>query len=191
MNVILASSSTYRKTLLERLISDFTCMSPNIDETPLVSEKAHETSLRLAKAKAAEIAKSQNNALIIASDQVACVNGQQLGKPGCAEKNIEQLEKCSGLTVNFYTSLVVHNTASHSVQSCVDQFDVTFRQLTREQIERYVRRERAFDCAGGFKVEGLGIALFEKLSGKDPNSLVGLPLIELVTMLEKEGCPIL
>lgn len=187
MNVILASSSPYRRMLLEKLGFPFTCISPDIDESPLEKEAPRDLVARLAKAKAAEIAKQSNAGIVIASDQTACFNGVPLGKPHTVENAVAQLEQFSGNTVTFYTSLFVHNIESGDAEGVVDTYKVVFRSLTRRQIEAYVAKESPLDCAGSFKSEGLGITLFERLEGDDPNALIGLPLIKLVTLFHRLG----
>jgi septum formation protein len=143
--------------------------------------------LRLAEAKARAVAESHPDALVIGSDQVACIDGVVLGKPECRARAIEQLTRSSGREVIFYTGLCLLSTASGRVQTHCETFRVHFRTLSRKRIEGYVDRERPFACAGSFRSEGLGIALFERLEGDDPNALVGLPLIRLIAMLESEG----
>ena len=187
MKIILASSSAYRKALLERLLIKFSCIAPNIDESPRDNESPQSLALRLAEQKALAIAGHEPNALIIGSDQVAWLNGEQLHKPGDRHRNIEQLMRCQGKEVTFYTSIALYNSATKTMQSHIETYRTLFRPLSTNQIERYVDHEQAFDCAGGFKMEGLGISLFEHISGEDPNVLIGLPLIRLVSMFEKEG----
>lgn len=188
--IVLASSSRYRQQLISQLGIPAECHAPNIDETPLNTEKPAETALRLAQQKAAHVATQHKDALVIGSDQVADLDGIALGKPGDRGRTIEQLQACSGKTLHFHTGLCLINSQSGRQQDCVDTFTVRFRPLTTEQITRYVDKEPAFDCAGGFKMEGLGISLFERLSGDDPNTLIGLPLIRLVDFLTKEDYPL-
>ncbi|MAK43926.1 MULTISPECIES: Maf family protein [Spongiibacter] len=185
--IVLASSSRYRQQLISQLGIQAECHAPNIDETPLNTEKPAETALRLARQKAAHVATQHKDALVIGSDQVADLDGIALGKPGDRDQTIEQLQACSGKTLHFHTGLCLINSQSGRQQNCVETFTVHFRPLTTDQITRYVDKEPAFDCAGGFKMEGLGISLFERLSGDDPNTLIGLPLIRLVDFLTKEG----
>lgn len=130
-------------------------------------------------------------ALVIGSDQVAWLDGEQLHKPGNRQNNIRQLQLCSGKCVTFYTAVALFNASSQTIQCQVVPYKTQFRQLTDEQIHNYVEREKAYDCAGGFKMEGLGIALFEHIRGDDPNSLTGLPMIALVSMLKNEGVDVL
>lgn len=188
--IVLASSSRYRQQLVSQLGIHAECHAPNIDETPLNTEKPAETALRLAQQKAAHVANQHKDALVIGSDQVADLDGIALGKPGDRNRTIEQLQACSGKTLRFHTGLCLINSQSGRQQDCIETFTVCFRPLTTEQITRYVDKEPAFDCAGGFKMEGLGISLFERLSGDDPNTLIGLPLIRLVDFLTKEDYPL-
>lgn len=189
--LILASSSSYRRQLLAKLGLAVEARSPNIDERAAPGELPRNLALRLAREKARAVLPHCPEALIIASDQVADLNGTALGKPGTADAAVDQLRRCSGQKVHFHTALVLHNAASGAVQCAVDCTTVTFRELDVAAIRRYVEREPALDCAGAFKVEGLGIALFEAVDSQDPNSLVGLPLITLITMLKEENYPVL
>lgn len=184
--LILASSSPYRRELLARLRLSFSWESPAIDEQRLPNESPRAMVLRLAEAKAHAIAARHPNAVIIASDQAAIVEGEILGKPGTHENAVAQLQRISGRTVEFLTSLAVFNSTTHRLQLDVVPFTVHMRNLSLAQIENYLRLERPYDCAGSFKSEGLGIVLFEKMVGDDPNALVGLPLIRLREMLENE-----
>ena len=199
--IILASSSKYRRALLDKLGLDklgldksakgYRGVAPEVDEQPLPGEAPAALVERLAIAKARAVAQSHPEALIIGSDQVASIDGQILGKPGNHQAAIAQLERLSGRQVCFLTGLCVLNAKTDQTQSCCDPFWVSFRHLTREKIVNYLEREQPYDCAGAFKSEGLGIALFSRLEGEDPNSLIGLPLIRLVAMLEREGVDIL
>jgi len=191
MKIILASSSTYRKNLLSKIITDFECVSPDIDESQHQNETFTALAKRLAIEKAQTIAKQSPNALIIGSDQVACVGSTQLCKPQTKTNTIQQLLSCQNRTAYFYTSICLLNSKTGDIQSSVERYETQFRNLNEQQITQYVEREPAYDCAGGFKMEGLGIALFEKISGEDPNTLIGLPLIKLIQMLENEGICIL
>lgn len=183
--IVLASSSRYRRELLAKILSNFATSNPNIDESAKDLEKPSELALRLAIEKAEALANEFPNALIIGSDQVAQLGNQALGKPGTSERAIEQLRLCSGQTVYFYTGLALHNSALGVTESCLDCVEVQFRDLSETEISNYIDRESPLDCAGSFKCEGLGITLFEKIHSNDPNSLVGLPLIELNRMLIK------
>lgn len=189
--LVLASTSPYRKTLLEKLQLPFETVSPEIDETSLPDESPEQLVARLAESKAKAAAAKFSHALIIGSDQVAVVEGKIVGKPGNHDNAVAQLKRASGKRVVFLTGLCVYNTASQRSQVEVVPFSVVFRQLTETQIEHYLQREQPYNCAGSFKSEGLGIALFERLEGDDPNTLIGLPLIRLVRMLENEGYPVL
>lgn len=189
--IVLASTSPYRKALLEKLQVNFATAAPAIDESVLPGESPEQLVARLAEAKATAIANQFPNALIIGSDQVAVVDGKIVGKPGTHDKAIAQLKRASGKRVIFLTGLCVYNTLSQRTQVEVVPFSVIFRQLTDTQIEHYLQREKPYNCAGSFKSEGLGIALFERLEGDDPNTLIGLPLIRLIRMLESEGFSVL
>jgi len=191
MKIVLASSSLYRKQLLEKIIPIFEIDSPNIDESRQPNESFISQAQRLAYEKAQILSNNHPNALIIGSDQVACLGTEQLCKPLNAENTFKQLKHCQGQTVNFHTGICLFNSATQQFQSTVESYQTKFRLLSDHQIKSYINKEPAFDCAGGFKVEGLGIALFEKISGNDPNILVGLPLIRLISMLEKEGVAVL
>jgi MAF protein len=185
--LVLASTSPYRRALLERLRLPFETAAPRVDERRNSSESPQVLVLRLAEAKARAIAETYRNALIIGSDQVACIGDEVLGKPGDREQAVAQLERASGRTLVFHTGLCLLNTMTGRAQTLVEPYRVHFRALTRQQIEGYLDREQPFDCAGSFKSEGLGIALFERVEGDDPNTLIGLPLIRLITLLESEG----
>ncbi len=185
--LVLASTSPFRRALLERLGLPFTTAAPEVNETRLPGEPPQVLVLRLAEAKARAVAPVHPGALIIGSDQVACIDDQVLGKPGDRDQAIAQLQRASGRAVVFQTGLCLLNTMTGRAQTLVEPFRVHFRPLTVERIEGYLDRERPYNCAGSFKSEGLGIALFERLEGDDPSALVGLPLIRLVTLLESEG----
>ncbi len=186
-NIILGSSSPFRKELLSRLGLPFRIDSPDIEESHRPGETPQELVERLARAKAEAVGAKYPNALIIGSDQVACNNGAILGKPGDRESAIQQLSEASGQCVTFYTGLCLLNTATANAQVVCEPFHIYFRPLEREQIERYLDAEEPYNCAGSFKSEGLGIALSERLEGDDHNALIGLPLIRLIAMLENEG----
>ena len=189
--LVLASTSPYRKALLGKLQVKFEMASPDTDESALPGESPEQLVARLAEAKAKAIADRYPHALIIGSDQVAVVDGKIVGKPGDHDNAMAQLKRASGKRVTFLTGLCLYNTLSHRTQVEVAPFSVIFRELTDSQIEHYLQREQPYNCAGSFKSEGLGIALFERLEGDDPNTLIGLPLIRLIRMLESEGFPIL
>lgn len=185
--LVLASTSPFRRALLERLGRAFTVASPAIDESPRPGEGPEDLVVRLARAKAEAVAAEHPEALIIGSDQVACVEGRILGKPGTRDKAIAQLSLAAGKTVVFHTGLCLLNARTGVARTVSEPFRVHFRPLTQAQIQGYVDQERPFHCAGSFQSEGLGIALFERLEGQDPNALIGLPLIRLVTLLRAEG----
>ncbi len=185
--LVLASTSPYRRMLLERLGLRFSIASADIDETRRPDEPAQVLVLRLAEAKARAVASLNPGAVIIGCDQVACLDDAVLGKPGSRDNAIAQLERVSGRSVLFQTGLCLLDTRDGRVQTLVEPFHVHFRVLARARIERYLDRERPYDCAGSLKSEGLGIALFERLEGDDPSALIGLPLIRLIALLEAVG----
>lgn len=187
MKLVLASTSAYRRELLQRFGLPFEVARPDIDETPLPSEAPQATAERLAVEKARAVAEQFPDALIIGSDQVAYMGDARFGKPGTVERAIAQLKSMSGRTVFFHTALALLNTRSGHVQVDAVPTEVRFRSLGDDEIVRYVNKERPLDCAGSAKSEGLGIALLDALSGDDPNALVGLPLIALARMLRNEG----
>lgn len=189
--LVLASTSPYRKALLERLGLPFQTAAPDVDESALENETPQQLVARLAEAKARAIATQYSDALIIGSDQVAVLDGNILGKPGTHAKAVQQLQNARGRQVIFLTGLCLLNTSTDHCHVRVVPFSVVFRTLTEVQIEQYLQREKPYDCAGSFKSEGLGISLFEHLEGDDPNALVGLPLIELVNLLAIEGVDVL
>jgi MAF protein len=185
--LILASTSPYRRELLKKLHLPFECAAPEVDEIPLPSEPPRQLVLRLAQAKAKALAERYPNHLIIGSDQVCVLDGKITGKPHTEENARQQLRKASGHVVTFYTGLALYNSANGHLQTECEPFDVHFRQLSDSEIAHYVQKEQPLNCAGSFKSEGLGIALFDRLEGRDPNTLVGLPLIALTKMLRHEG----
>lgn len=188
--LVLASSSPYRRELLQRLQLPFTCCSPNIDERPLADETPEVLVQRLAVAKARALRAQFLQHLIIGSDQVAVLDGQILGKPGTAAAAIAQLTAASGRSVTFHTGLCLLDSASGTIQVDCVPFTVHFRSLSPAQISRYIEREQPLDCAGSFKSEGLGISLFRATEGEDATSLIGLPLIRLCNMLSQAGIAI-
>lgn len=188
--LVLASTSPFRQQLLSKLQLPFTTAAPDCDETPLANESPEQLVQRLAESKARSCPVPQNS-LVIGSDQVCVIDGKIVGKPHTREKAIEQLLSQSGKAITFYTGLALYNRATDSARVELDTFTVHFRHLNREMVTRYVDQEQPFNCAGSFKSEGLGIALFERLEGDDPNSLVGLPLIRLIRLLEQEQFPVL
>lgn len=189
--LILASSSIYRRELLERLQLPFTTISPEIDETALTHEKPEETALRLAQAKARKVAIEQPKALIIGCDQVATLEGIQLGKPLSHDNAVRQLRMMRGKRVIFHSALCLFNAETGNMQVDNVPFVVQFRHLTDAQIENYLLKEQPYHCAGSAKSEGLGIALIESMQGDDPNALIGLPLIKLISMLQNAGVAII
>ena len=190
-SLVLASTSPYRRALLERLGLPFTAVAPQVDETRRPGESAPSLVVRLAQAKASAVAPEHPDALIIGSDQVAVIEDRILGKPGDREHAIAQLTSAAGKTAVFHTGLCLLNAATGRTGTVCELFRVYFRRLSLAQIAGYVDREQPFDCAGAFKSEGLGIALFERMDGDDPNALVGLPLIRLVDLLAAEGVDVL
>ncbi len=169
---------------MEKLGLPFTQLAPHCDETPLDGESPQQLVVRLAELKARSC-NVREESLVIGSDQVCVIDGEIIGKPHTREKAIEQLTRQSGKAIHFYTGLAVYDTANDKIESNYERFTVYFRELCANQIEAYVDKEQPFYCAGSFKSEGLGIALFEKLEGRDPNTLVGLPLIMLLEMLAR------
>lgn len=190
--IILASGSIYRRQLLAQLKLPFRWVAPDIDERPRHNEPPHRLVERLALEKAKAIARHHpKEPLVIGSDQIAMLGGEVLGKPGARDRNITQLLQCSGRRVEFWTGIALLNHPTGHTQVDVVPFSVIFRSLTPDQIEHYVDLEKPFDCAGGFRLEGLGISLFERLLGEDPSALIGLPLIRLIEMLKHEGFDVL
>lgn len=187
MKLVLASTSAYRRELLQRFGLPFEVARPDIDESPLPDETPQATAERLAVEKARAVAGQFEDALIIGSDQVAHMGDTRFGKPGTVERAVAQLQSMSGRTVVFHTALAVLNTRSGRVQLDAVPTEVRFRSLSSDEIVRYVNKELPLDCAGSAKSEGLGITLLDALAGDDPNALVGLPLIALARMLRNEG----
>jgi septum formation protein len=190
-NLILASSSPFRRELLTHLQIPFSWLSPDVDETPLPNELPQETALRLAQVKARKIGESHTDALIIGCDQVATLDNQQLGKPLTHENATRQLRLMRGREVIFHSALCLYNAVTQNMQAEVVPYIVKFRNLTDDQIENYLNKEQPYHCAGSAKSEGLGIAIIEKMTGDDPNALIGLPLIALVNMLQNEGLAVI
>lgn len=185
--IVLASSSPYRRMLLERLHISFRCYNPDIDETPLKGESPPALVRRLAREKAAAVARVYPGALVVGSDQVAVCGRKILNKPGDHERARAQLQQLSGHNVRFHTGLCVLNDNTGSVQVDAIPCQIKFRKLGLAEIERYLAAERPYDCAGSFKSEGLGITLLACMQGDDPTALIGLPLIRLCEMLRNEG----
>jgi len=196
VSLILASSSPFRKAILEKLRIDFKTVSPDINESRENGETPFNLVNRLSKEKALEVAKSYSG-LIIASDQVATlgkgnnVDDEIFSKPGSNENAFLQLKKSSGKTITFLTGLALLNTETLKIQTHVEHYKVTFKTLSDNQILSYLNKEDVLNCAGSFKSEGLGVALFSNMEGSDPNSLIGLPTIQLIKMLAKENFHIL
>lgn len=190
-NLILASSSPYRRELLTHLQIPFTCISPDVDETPSPDELPQQTALRLAQEKAVKVGLNHSEALIIGCDQVATIDNQQLGKPLNHDNATKQLRMMRGREVTFHSALCLYNANTKNMQAEVVPYVVKFRNLTDAQIENYLLKEQPYHCAGSAKSEGLGIAIIEKMTGEDPNALIGLPMIALVTMLQNEGLAVI
>ena len=196
MRIVLGSSSPYRAELLKRIIPNFSTDSPDIDESPAAIETGRQLALRLACEKAEKVASRSPDTLVIACDQVACLapdgpNEIQLGKPGSLAVAEQHLTQCSGKTVHYLTACCLIDTQNGDKQLFEDEYRLHFRSLSSEQINRYLRLEKPFDCAGAIKSEGLGVTLIDRYEGNDPSSLIGLPLIKLSQALEKIGFDLL
>jgi septum formation protein len=189
--LVLASTSRYRKALLERLGLAFEVASPNVDEAAFPSENAEQTALRLSAWKAKAVQVRFSDALIIGSDQVAAMGSERFGKPGSHEAAVRQLRALSGKAVDFHTAVSLLDARTGSVESRLVPCRVFFRQLDERRIESYLRREQPYDCSASAKAEGLGIALIARIETDDPSSLIGLPLIALTELLERAGLTIL
>ena len=189
--LVLASTSRYRKALLDRLELPFAVAAPGADETAFPGESPAATAIRLAEAKARAVAGSFPDALIIGSDQVADCDGDPVGKPGDHRRATAQLARLSGRTVVFHTGLALLDTRSGQLQTALIDVRSRFRALSAAEIESYLRREQPYDCAGSVRSEALGIALFEAIDSDDPTALIGLPLIRLTTMLRAAGVSVL
>ena len=185
--LVLGSTSRYRRELLERLRQPFEVLAPEVDETPLPGEAPAALAQRLALAKARAVAAQRPGAIVIGSDQVADLNGEPLGKPGNHERAVAQLRRMSGQTVLFQTALAVVCQETGFEASELALVKVVFRQLDDATIERYLRAEQPYDCAGSAKSEGLGIALLERIDNDDPTALIGLPLIHTARLLRQAG----
>lgn len=186
--LLLASSSPYRRELLSRLGWPFDCASPDVDETAVPGEDARALAVRLASAKAQALASGYPDHLIIGSDQVATLpDGTLLGKPGNFTRAKQQLSQCNGQSVRFETGLALVDSRSGKLTSCCETYEVHFRLLSDQEITNYLHREQPYDCAGSFRMEGLGIALFSRMTGRDPNALIGLPLMALIDLLSELG----
>jgi septum formation protein len=189
--LLLASTSPYRAALLARLHIPFATATPHVDESPLPAESPADTALRLAVAKARAVRADHPDSLIIGSDQVADLDGMAIGKPGNRERAVAQLKAVRGKRVIFHTAVCLLNATTGQLRSQLVSTAVTMRTYTDQEIDGYLDKEPAFDCAGSAKSEGLGIALIASQEGSDPNALVGLPLIALVNMLHEENFPVL
>jgi len=185
--LVLASASPYRRALLERLGLPFVCVAPRIDETPRPGEQVAQSAVRLAEAKARAVAAQHPAALIIGCDQIADCHGVAIGKPRDRADALEQLRTMRGRTVVFHTAVALLDARTDTVRHALVDVTSTFRQLDDATLSAYLDREQPFDCAGSVKAEGLGIALFTRLSSDDPTALIGLPLIRLTDLLEAEG----
>jgi septum formation protein len=188
--IVLASTSRYRAELLHRLLDDFEQIAPDVDEQPLSGEAPAARAARLASAKATAVSAKHRDAVVIGSDQVAALGDAILHKPGSRDNAHEQLRASSGNVVHFHTGLCVCDGRDGRLQSYTDETRVVFRTLSDEEIRRYLAREHPLDCAGSFKSEGAGIALFERIESADPTALVGLPLIALARLLRASGIPV-
>ena len=185
--IVLASTSRYRAELLRRLLDDFEQVAPDVDETPLPDEAPAARATRLAVAKAMAVSNAFPDALVVGSDQVAALGDSMLHKPGSIENARQQLRASSGKNIDFFTGLCVIDNRDGPCQTHLDHTRVVFRDLSADDIDRYLARERPLDCAGSFKSEGAGIALFERIQNEDPTALIGLPLIALAGLLRRAG----
>ena len=193
VDLILASTSRYRRELLARVVPSFRQVAPAVDETAQAQESAADLVVRLALAKAQAVATKQPHSLVIGSDQVAELDGAILGKPGTTTVALAQLLAASGRIVTFHTAicLIDTRTAEPNIAQATDRTRVHFRHLQRSEIERYIEREQPLECAGSFKAEALGIALFERIESEDPTALIGLPLIALCRLLGAAGIEVI
>ncbi|MCG6875639.1 MAG: Maf family nucleotide pyrophosphatase [Betaproteobacteria bacterium] len=189
--LVLASTSPYRRKLLERLRVPFEVVAPGVDETPLPDETPEALTLRLAIAKARSAGRAHPDALVIGSDQVASLDGAALSKPEVHDRAVAQLRQMRGRRVEFLTALAVHCEATAKTVARTVRYAVEFRDFSDRQLEDYLRAEQPYDCAGSAKADGLGIALIRRMEGDDPNALIGLPLIALVELLAEHGFDIL
>jgi 7-methyl-GTP pyrophosphatase len=186
-DLVLASASRYRRDLLQRLGVPFDVDAADIDESRLPGETPTSLVSRLAREKALHVAKRHPAASVIGADQIAVAGHEILGKPGNAARNVAQLQRASGQTLTFLTAVCLVRSKSESCEEHLDETSVRFRELSESEISRYVELERPYDCAGGFKCEGLGIALFQRIDSQDPTALIGLPLIWLSGALRRAG----
>ena len=188
--LILASSSIYRKLLLERLMINFEIINPEMDEFIIEEETAYETANRLAEEKARKVSDEFQEAIVIGCDQTAECNNIQVQKPLNYKSAISQLTELSGQKVNFHSAICVYQKKTNMIQKEVISFDVKYKKITLSQIENYLEKEKPFDCVGSVKSEGLGITILEEINSSDPTAIIGLPLIALVNMLSKAGISI-
>lgn len=191
MKLVLASTSPFRRELLARLGVPFEVAAPEVDESPLPGEQPDETARRLSLLKAQAVATRYPDALIIGSDQVALLDGEQLGKPGSHDQAVEQLRRMRGRAIEFHTALTLLNSRNGRVQTAVVPVRLVMRDYTDAQIEAYLRKDQPYNCCGSARSESLGIALIARYETEDPNALVGLPLIKLTEMLANEGLDVL
>jgi len=189
--LILASTSPFRKQILEKLNCPFHTFNPKIDETEKQGETAEILVSRLAFEKAKAASNAHDNSISIGSDQVCVINNEIIGKPGNYETAFAQLSAASAQKITFYTGLSIINNVTNQVDTIVEPYYVNFKSLSATQIKYYLETEQPYNCAGSFMCEGLGIALFDRLEGRDPNTLIGLPLISLVELLSKQGFEVL
>lgn len=187
LRLVLASTSPYRRQLLDRFGLPFTVAAPNVDESALPAESAQDLVQRLARTKADTVAQRHPKSMIIGSDQLALCGRDVLGKPGSGERAFAQLKSLSGQRVTFHTAVCLVNSDTGAHDSYVDVTVVHFRQLTDDEIRRYVARDKPYDSAGGFKIEALGVTLFNRVESQDPTALIGLPLIWLAGALRRNG----
>ncbi len=187
MKLVLASTSPFRKQLLDKLQLPYETDSPDIDESTVGEESIEVMVMRLAEAKARAVSARHPDSLIIGSDQSAVLNGIALSKPGNFENAFKQLKQASGQKIVFHTGLCLLNSKTSKIQVACVPYSVVFKELSEKQITNYLNKEQPYNCAGSFKSEALGIALFERFDGEDPNALIGLPLIKLIEMLSNEG----
>jgi len=187
LRLVLGSTSAHRRQLLERFGIPFTVAASNVDETPLPGESPVDLAHRLARSKAEAVAKRHTNCLVIGSDQLAVCGADVLGKPASGERAIAQLRKLSGQRVTFNTAVHLLNSDTGANEGHLDVTTVHFRKLSDDEIQRYVARDRPYDCAGGFKIEALGVTLFNRVESNDPTGLIGLPLIWLAGALRRHG----
>jgi septum formation protein len=187
LRLVLASTSSYRRQLMDRFGLPFTVAGSNVDESPLPGESAVDLVRRLARSKAEAVAQRHTKSLVIGSDQLALCGRDVLGKPGSGERAIAQLKSLSGHRVTFNTAVHIVDSDTGSNEGHLDVTTVYFRKLTDEEIRRYVARDKPYDCAGGFKAEALGLTLFDRVDSHDPTALIGLPLIWLAGALRRHG----